>query len=170
MTTTIRRATEADATAILRLFDDAIAWFVSIGNTRQWGTEPFSTQQKQVDRVTGWVAEPGAWVAEHPDAGVVGALILGEATDYVPAATEQELYVKVLIGSRDPRAKGTGRALLAFADEQAAAAGVRMLRVDCYAGGTGDLVRFYESCGYVKTDTFLVGDWPGQVLARIVGA
>jgi GNAT superfamily N-acetyltransferase len=76
----------------------------------------------------------------------------------------------VLIGSRDPRAKGTGRSLLAFADEQALAAGVTLLRVDCYAGGTGDLVRFYESCGYTKTDAFLVGDWPGQVLARIVGA
>lgn len=167
---TIRPATPADAAAVLGLFDDAVAWFVSIGNTGQWGSEPFSTQQKQVDRVEAWLAGPGAWVAEHPEAGVVGALILGDATDYVPAATEPELYVKVLIGSRDPRAKGTGRSLLAFADGQALAAGVTRLRVDCYAGGTGDLVRFYESCGYTKTDAFLVGDWPGQVLARIVDA
>lgn len=167
---TIRPATPSDADAVLGLFDDAVAWFVSIGNTGQWGSEPFSAQQKQVDRVNAWLAGPGAWVAEHPEAGVVGALILGDATDYVPAATEPELYVKVLIGSRDPRAKGTGRSLLAFADEQALAAGVTLLRVDCYAGGTGDLVRFYESCGYTKTDAFLVGDWPGQVLARIVGA
>lgn len=167
---TIRPATPSDAAAVLGLFDDAVAWFVSIGNTGQWGSEPFSTQQKQVDRVESWLAGPGAWVAEHPEAGVVGALILGDATDYVPAATEPELYVKVLIGSRDPRAKGTGRSLLAFADGQALAAGVTRLRVDCYAGGTGDLVRFYESCGYTKTDAFLVGDWPGQVLARIVDA
>lgn len=167
---TIRPATPSDAAAVLGLFDDAVAWFVSIGNTGQWGSEPFSTQRKQVDRVEAWLAGPGAWVAEHPEAGVVGALILGDATDYVPAATEPELYVKVLIGSRDPRAKGTGRSLLEFADGQALAAGVTQLRVDCYAGGTGDLVRFYESCGYTKTDAFLVGDWPGQVLARIVDA
>jgi hypothetical protein len=27
-------------------------------------------------------------------------------------------------------------------------------------------VRFYEACGYTRTDTFTVGAWPGQVLAR----
>ena len=48
------------------------------------------------------------------------------------------------------------------------AAGVGKLRVDCYAGGSGDLVRWYESCGYTRTDPFLVGDWPGQVLERRV--
>lgn len=164
--TTIRPAGRGDAEAVLRLFDDAIAWFVATGNTGQWGSEPFSSQQKQVDRVRGWVREPGAWVAEHPEAGVVGFLALGEATDYVPAATQDEIYVRVLIGSRDARAKGTGRRLLGFAEEQARAAGVDLLRVDCYAGGTGDLVRFYESCGYRPTTTFTVGVWPGQVLER----
>ncbi|MFF1877227.1 GNAT family N-acetyltransferase [Leifsonia sp. NPDC058230] len=165
----IRHATPADADAILRLFDDAIAWFVSIGNVKQWGTEPFSTQQRQIDRVTGWCAEPGAWVAEHPAIGVCGALVLGEANDYVPAATEPELYVRLLIGSRDARAKGGGRRLLAFADGQAEAAGVEKLRVDCYAGGSGDLVRFYESCGYTRAGVFTVGEWPGQILERRVG-
>ncbi|MCI0157418.1 GNAT family N-acetyltransferase [Leifsonia shinshuensis] len=164
----IRPAGSDDAEAVLRLFDDAIAWFVAIGNTGQWGAEPFSSQPKQVDRVRGWVAEPGSWVAEHPDAGVVGFLALGEATDYVPAATQAEVYVRVLIGSRDARAKGTGRQLLGFADEQARAAGADLLRVDCYAGGTGDLIRFYESCGYHPTTTFTVGAWPGQVLERVV--
>ena len=166
--TSIRPARPADADAVLRLFDDAIAWFVTIGNTGQWGTEPFSTQQKQVERVTGWVAEPGSWVAEHPEAGVVGFLALGEATEYVPAATQPELYVRVLIGSRDPRAKGTGRLLLGFAEEQARSSGVDLLRVDCYAGGSGDLIRFYESCGYRATTTFTVGAWPGQVLEKAV--
>ena len=165
-TIAIRHATPADADDILRLFDEAIAWFVSIGNVKQWGTEPFSAQQRQIDRVTGWCAEAGAWVAEHPEAGVCGALVLGEANDYVPAATEPELYVRLLIGSRDPRAKGTGRQLLAFADGQASEAG--KLRVDCYAGGSGDLVRFYESCGYARTGAFTVGEWPGQILERRV--
>lgn len=164
--TSIRRARPGDADAVPRLFDDAIAWFVAIGNTGQWGAEPFSTQPRQVERVRGWVAEPGAWVAEHPEVGVVGFLALGAATGYVPPATGPEVYVRVLIGSRDVRAKGTGRLLLGFADEQARAAGVGLLRVDCYAGGGGDLVRFYESCGYRATSTFTVGEWPGQVLER----
>ncbi|WP_348786638.1 GNAT family N-acetyltransferase [Leifsonia sp. NPDC080035] len=166
--TSIRPAGPSDAAHVLRLFDDAIAWFATIGNTRQWGTEPLSAQPKQVSRVEGWVAEPGAWIAEHPEAGPVGFLVLGEPTDYVWPADEPELYVRVLIGSRDPRGKGVGRALLRFADEQAEAAGVGLLRVDCYAGASGDLVRFYESCGYERTETFTVGDWPGQVLARRV--
>ncbi|CAM5493967.1 N-acetyltransferase family protein [Leifsonia shinshuensis] len=168
--TAIRPAGPADADAVLRLFDEAIAWFVSIGNTGQWGTEPFSSRPEQVARIRGWVAEPGSWVAEQPETGVVGFLALGAATEYVPAATEPELYVRVLIGSRDARAKGTGRRLLEFAHEQARAAGVGKLRVDCYAGGTGDLVRFYESCGYTRTDLFTVGAWPGQVLERPVDA
>ncbi|WP_431279520.1 GNAT family N-acetyltransferase [Leifsonia poae] len=165
-TVVIRHADPGDADAILRLFDEAIAWFVSIGNVQQWGTEPFSTQQRQIDRVTGWCAEPGAWVAAHPEIGVCGALVLGEANDYVPPATEPELYVRLLIGSRDPRAKGIGRRMLEFADDQAEEAGAGLLRVDCYAGGSGDLVRFYESCGYVRAGEFSVGEWPGQVLER----
>lgn len=167
--TAIRRARPDDEAAVLRLFDDAIEWFVRIGNTAQWGSEPFSAQPRQVERVRGWLAEPGAWVAEHPEAGVVGALVLGGATDYVPAATEPELYVRVLVGSRDPRGRGAGRLLLRFADGQAAEAGVTLLRVDCYAGGSGDLVRYYESCGYERAESFLVGAWPGQLLTRRLG-
>lgn len=166
--TTIRPARPDDADAVLRLFDDAIAWFVSIGNTGQWGTQPFSTRPEQVTRVQGWVSEPGAWIAEHPGSGVVGFLVLGAATDDVPAASGPELYVRVLIGSRAPAAKGTGRLLLEFARDQARAAGVGLLRVDCYAGGSGELIRFYESCGYTRTDRFTVGAWPGQVLERPV--
>lgn len=164
--TSIRPARADDASSVLCLFDDAIAWFVEIGNTGQWGSAPFSTRPEQVDRVAGWVAEPGSWVAEHPEAGVTGFLLLGAATDYVPAATEPEVYVRVLVGSRHPQARGTGRSLLAFADKQAREAGVGLLRVDCYAGGSGALVCFYESCGYRRAGTFRVGEWPGQVLAR----
>ena len=49
---------------------------------------------------------------------------------------------------------------------RARAAGVQRLRVDCYGGGTGALVRFYESCGYERLSTFDVDGWPGQLLGR----
>lgn len=166
----VRRAVPTDAPAILGLFDDAIAWFVRIGNSGQWGTEPVSGQQQWIDRAAEWCRDPDAWVAEAPELGVCGAIVLGDAVDYVPAATRPELYVRVLIGSRNPRAAGTGRRLLAVADERADALGLSQLRVDCYAGGTGGLVRFYESCGYERESTFTVGEapaaWPGQVLRR----
>lgn len=166
----LRRAAPEDAAAVLRLFDDAIAWFVSIGNAGQWGTEPVSGKPRWEERAAGWCGGDDSWVIEHPDLGVCGLIALGEAVDYVPAAVEPELYVEVLIGSRDPRTKGVGRRLLAFADERASATGVDLLRVDCYAGGSGDLVRFYEACGYTRAQTFAVGEepnaWPGQVLEK----
>lgn len=164
--TMIRRATADDVPAVLRMFDEIIAWFVSIGNDGQWGTEPWSTQERQIRRVTEACALPGAWIAEHPDAGVIGILVLGEAMGYVPAAVEPELYVRLLLAARDPRARGIGRRLLAFADDEAREAGVDRLRVDCYGGGSGDLVRFYESCGYERIEAFDEDGWPAQLLGR----
>lgn len=107
-----------------------------------------------------------AWVAERDGLGLCGAIILGEDHDFVPAAAGEELYVRVLIGSRRPEGKGVGRFLLGFADDEANRLGVPLLRVDCYGGGQGDLVRFYESAGYERTETFKVKEWPGQILER----
>ncbi|MGK8198362.1 GNAT family N-acetyltransferase [Burkholderia cepacia] len=162
----IRRASALDAPAVLEIFDEVIAWFVDIGNDGQWGREPWSTQPKRIALVTEACALPDAWVAESPDGRILGALILGESMPYVPPATEPEIYVRVLVASRDARARGVGRRLMAFADERARAAGVQRLRVDCYGGGTGALVRFYESCGYERLSTFDVDGWPGQLLGR----
>ena len=164
----IRRATPSDTRAVLGLFDDAVAWLVSIGSAEQWGSEPWSTHPARRDHVTAMMSEDGAWVAER-DGSVVGALVLGDAHDYVPAG-DDELYVRLLIASRVPAARGTGATLLRFADEDARRAAVGRLRVDCYAGGAGRLVQFYESCGYVPADGFTVGQWPGQTLVRELGA
>lgn len=162
----IRRASAGDAPAVLRMADGVIEWFVSIGNVGQWGTEPWSTSPRRIERITEALSLPDAWVAEHPDAGIVGVLVVGDAMEYAPAATEPEVYVRLLLASRDERARGIGRRLMAFADDRARAAGVARLRVDCYGGGSGDLVRFYESCGYDRIQTFDVDGWPGQLLGR----
>ncbi|CAB3891021.1 MULTISPECIES: GNAT family N-acetyltransferase [Achromobacter] len=163
---TIRRARVEDAPAVLRVFDEVIAWFVDMGNEGQWGSEPWSALPKRIANVTEACALPGAWVAEEPGGGIHGALVLGASMPYVPAATAPEIYVRLLVASRDDRARGLGRRLLAFADEQARAAGVERMRVDCYGGGSGALVRFYESCGYERISTFDVNGWPGQLLGR----
>lgn len=161
----IRRGSERDAEAVLALIDGAIAWFVSIGNVRQWGTEPWSAHPERRARITAMCAEPGSWVAEDEDGQVLGSLVVGDAHDYVPPM-DDELYVRLLVADRSPRARGVGRRLLAFADEQARGLGRARLRVDCYGGGSGKLVTFYESCGYRRTETFSVGEWPGQLLVR----
>jgi len=104
----IRRASAHDAPAVLGIFDDVIAWFVAIGNDGQWGREPWSTQPKRIALVTEACALPDAWVAEDREGRVLGALILGESMPYVPPATEPEIYVRVLVASRDVQARCAG--------------------------------------------------------------
>lgn len=163
---TIRRASAADAPAVLRIFDEVIAWFVSIGNEGQWGSEPWSVSPERVQRITDACSLPSAWVAEDAELGICGSIVLGDAMPYVAAATRPENYVLLLIASRDPRVRGIGLRLMAFADEQTRAAGLNYIRVDCYGGGDGSLVRFYERCGYKRLSTFDVEGWPGQLLER----
>jgi GNAT superfamily N-acetyltransferase len=59
-----------------------------------------------------------------------------------------------------------GAELLTHARARAEAKGVSLLHVDCYAGGTGDLVRYYERNGFVRAETFSVKGWPGLVLEQ----
>lgn len=164
----IRRAHQGDVAAVVQLFDDAIVWFVRIGNIGQWGSEPWSASPQPIERIARECALPEAWVAEKSSIDVCGAMILGDAMSYVQPACQAELYVRMLIASRDKEARGTGRKLLEFADERARTVGVNQLRVDCYGGGSGDLVRFYEACGYQSVTTFDVDGWPGQLLSRTI--
>ena len=80
------------------------------------------------------------------DGATVAALAHGPvAHDYVPAATDREDYVLLLVA--DPSVRGVGRRLLDESWSRARADGIERQRVDCYAGDDGKLVRFYESAG-----------------------
>lgn len=159
----IRSGTSADAALVLDLLDGAVRWLVARGQTGQWGTEPFSTRPDQVARVNRWAGSDGLWVIE--ESGVpLGAMLLGAAHDYVPPPTEPELYLMLLVTERTAIGRGVGRALVEHARQQASQAGLRLLRVDCWAGGDGALVRQYQSLGFTPTERFTVGDWPGQIL------
>ena len=56
------------------------------------------------------------------------------------------------------------RPCLERASAEAAEQGIALVRVDCYAGDDGRLVKYYESQGFTRTETFRVGEWPGQIL------
>lgn len=165
----IRSGGPQDATAVLGMLDSAIAWMVARGATAQWGSTPASQHPRFVEQVTAFGAEGELHLAVV-DGVAAGALAVGEPHDYAPAATERELYVRLLITHRDFAGLGVGARLLKHADDLARSQGVGLLRVDCYAGNDGKLVEYYERQGYTRTEPFTVerptGPWPGHFLIR----
>jgi GNAT superfamily N-acetyltransferase len=89
---------------------------------------------------------------------------------YVPSTAEPELYVNLLVTSRAHSGRGIGGRLLTHAELIARERGVDLLRVDCYAGDDGALVRYFEGQGFTATRPFTVDlperRWPGQLLER----
>ncbi|MFE7463721.1 GNAT family N-acetyltransferase [Streptomyces sp. NPDC057499] len=167
----IRQGGPADAPAVLAMLDSAVAWMNARGNTEQWGTTPYSRIPGAVARIDQYTTEKSPFVAEL-DGTPVGALVLDSGPSPqtpIPPADEPERYVRLLVSHREYAGLGIGAALLARAVEETRRAGVDLLRVDCWAGGGGELVAYYERTGFTPTDRFLSGTWPGQVLARRVG-
>lgn len=164
---TIRQAGHSAVPEVLALLDGATEWLVARGRTDQWGTEPHSTNPRRIAQISSFADDGGLWLAEQ-DGRVVGALAVGAAMPYVPAADEPELYVRLLVTDRASAGQGIGGTLLDHARELARAAGVGLLRVDCFAGGDGALVRYYEKQGFTREAEFAVpvndSEWPGQIL------
>ena len=153
------------------MLDSAVAWMNARGNTEQWGTTPYSQKPGGVARVERYTTENAPYIAEL-DGTPVGALVLGSGPSPqmpIGPAEEPERYVRLLVSDRRYAGLGIGSALLAHAVEVTRRAGMGLLRVDCWAGGGGELVAFYERNGFAPTGRFLVDAWPGQVLARRVG-
>lgn len=161
----VRRGSERDTDLLVSMFDDSVAWLVARGFTAQWGSTPFSEVPRQVERCRRWATTGRLWFCES-NGSAVGALVLDTAPSYVPTATEPETYVAVLVTAHTADAKGAGALLLDVADQQAREDRVGLVRVDCFAGNGGALVRFYESCGFQRLTTFEVDGWSGQVLGR----
>lgn len=155
---------------MLALLDGAVAWLAEQGRTDQWGTEPFSGLPERVAQMKEYADAFLVRVAERPEGGVAGVCVLAdEPQEFVPAAGEPEVYVRLLVTDRALRGSGVGTALVADARAQAARRGVGLLRVDCFGGGDGALVRQYERLGFTPSGTFAVERpgrpvWPGRVL------
>lgn len=160
----IRKATEADVPAVLRIGDGAVAWLVEQGRTGQWGTKSWSDNPERAATITERLTSTEFSVAEiHGE--IAGALaVAGKPHDYIPAIDEPELYVHFLITKREYAGRGVGAALLDRAKERARELGAAVVRVDCYAGDDRKLVAYYESQGFTPVEAFTVGEWPGQIL------
>jgi GNAT superfamily N-acetyltransferase len=158
----IRAGTAADLPSVLGFMDEAVAWMVERGQTGQWGSEPISGRASFVERLEQWERDGGLHMAESDEGEPAGALIVGAAQPYVRQVDEPELYVILLVTSRRHAGEGIGAALVARAIDEARAAGVSLLRVDCWAGAPR-LVQWYEEQGFVPVERFRVGDWEGQL-------
>jgi GNAT superfamily N-acetyltransferase len=163
---TIRRAARDDVPAVLKLLDEATVWLIGRGQPEQWGTAPHSSSPQRVAQITAF-ADQGLWVAETDR--VVGALAVGAANDYVPTATEPELYIRLLVTDRASAGQNIGGILLDHARKLAREEGLSLLRVDCFA--SPGLIGYYEKQGFTRDAEFAVprvsgSDWPGQVLVQ----
>jgi GNAT superfamily N-acetyltransferase len=160
----IERGGRSGAARLLALFDDAIGWLVARGQTGQWGSQPFSADPGRAARADGWAAGGGLWFAVDGSLDA-GAIVLGDAHDYVPPPTRPELYVQVLLTASAWRGRGVGAALIEHALGEARAAGAEQLRVDCW-DGVPELPRAYERLGFTRVGSFDVKGWPGAILVR----
>jgi GNAT superfamily N-acetyltransferase len=161
----IREGSAADIGVVLGFMDEAVAWMVERGQTGQWGTEPISGRLSFVERIEAWQRAGGLRIAEADTGEPVGALVVGAAQPYVTEAAEPELYVILLVTSRRHAGEGIGAMLVERAVAEARAAGVGLLRVDCWAGAP-QLVRWYEEQGFLPVERFHVGEWEGQLFER----
>ncbi|GAA3262408.1 GNAT family N-acetyltransferase [Nonomuraea helvata] len=161
----IREGRDGDVPIVLGMFDSAVAWLTSQGRTGQWGSSPFTGNERRTRQITDWLELGGMRIAELDDQPA-GCIVVGAAHDYVTPATEPELYVQALVTDRRHAGHGVGHTLLDWAAAEAGRRGVGLLRVDCYAGDDGRLVSYYESCGFTRSAPFTVGEWPGMLLHR----
>ena len=164
----IRPGRPPDEDALLALFDEAVAWMIARGQTGQWGDQLFSARPEGRRRVHEMAVHEGLWIAEL-DGVPVGALIVGARHPHVPPIDRPERYVELLISSRAHAGEDIGGRLVRHADALAAAAGVPVVRVDCWAGAPS-LVAWYERQGFVRAGTFDYHGWIGQIFEKPVPA
>ncbi|KAJ5795162.1 Acyl-CoA N-acyltransferase [Penicillium paradoxum] len=187
----IVRGTVDDTPAVLHLLDTAAKWLVSHGRAGQWGEASFSENPRRIEQIKEFATGGlGLWLAVKVSDGttadpnqpttslltttsggapgtILGALAVGDRMPYVTPVSEPEAYVKLVITDRQWAGNGVGKRLLEHARDLANEAGASLLRLDCYAGGDGKLVQYYESQGFERSETLDVeGKWPCQVLAQ----
>ena len=160
----VRPGGPQDAAVLLALFDEAAAWLRARGRERQWGTQPFSSRDSAIARVTELAASGGLRIAEDPPGTPVGAAVLGARPPWVAPADEPERYLEALVTSRRRAGRGLGALLVRHVADEARAAGAVILRADCW-GEAPELVAWYEAQGFRRSGTFELEDgWHGQVL------
>ncbi|MFJ8665692.1 GNAT family N-acetyltransferase [Streptomyces sp. NPDC093600] len=136
-----RQADDGDLDLLVGMFDRAAHWMVRNG-IDQW-----KPGDKTAEHFRSRMAAGEVWLACQ-DGRAVGAYELWWEDEQVWGARPPEAgYVHRLMTDREAAPAGTGRVLLAHAEERTAAGGRRLARLDCEAGDPR-LRTYYESAGY----------------------
>lgn len=163
MTLAIRRATPAEVDTVIRLLDEAAAWWAERGaaawKVGRWDRASVESQ----------IAAGHTFLAEDGDR-VVGTFNLQWADRTLwPDAAEDAGYVHRLAVGRDGHGRGVGREMLAFAGRTARAAGKRFLRLDC-ACDSDALRSYYAAAGFThRGDRMIAGatrSWCGALFEK----
>lgn len=147
-----REGSDSDTDAILALFDANIAWLTARGREAQWGSEPWSGDEKKIEFVRNLLSDGLITIAKIEDAVVGASLLTDHPMPYVPAIKEPERYLKLLIASPNHRGQKIGHQLIKMARAQTVQDEIELLRVDCWSGGDRRLVDYYISEGFTPTD------------------
>jgi GNAT superfamily N-acetyltransferase len=124
---------------------------------------PFSERPGLRERVHEFRIGGGLYIAER-DEVPVGVLVVGPAPAYVPPAPVPELYVILLLSSRQSAGQGIGGVLVNKAIEIGYERRAEVLRVDCWAHAPR-LVRWSEKQGFIRSSRFELNGWQGQIFA-----
>jgi GNAT superfamily N-acetyltransferase len=163
---TLREGSIGDLDSIMILFDDAVVWLVENGRSAQWGSEPWSIDEKKVAFVRNML-DHGTTIIAELDGDIVGTTIFGpDRITYAPAVDEPEIYIHLLISSPASRGHGIGAKLLEAVRTETIARGISLLRVDCWAGGDRKLVSYYEQAGFTPSVEVPVRDTSVQVFEQ----
>jgi GNAT superfamily N-acetyltransferase len=146
-----RAGSSDDLEAVLALCDANVAWLVGQGRSDQWGKEPWSESPRLVDFVRDLLTNGTLTIAEIDGTAVGASVVAKHPMPYVPAADEEERYLKLLIASPAHRGQKIGHRLIQQARELTIAEGVSLLRVDCWSGGDRRLVTYYIDEGFTPT-------------------
>ncbi|WP_406861693.1 GNAT family N-acetyltransferase [Streptomyces sp. HUAS MG47] len=138
----VRLAGDTDLPTLVRLRDDAARWMLTRGITGQW--RPGELDEDHFRRV---MTRGEVWLAEDAG-GVIGGWELwwDDEAAWGPQPPVAG-YVHRLMVDHATAAPGTGRRLLAAAEQRVAEAGRTHVRLDCLAGNV-PLNSYYRQAGY----------------------
>lgn len=155
---TVRPAQSADAPSLHALRVELEQWLAARGVT-QW--DPGEVELQDVERQ---VAE-GQWHLASQGGSPLGALRLLWSDEPVWREDDRfSAYVHGLMASRRAAGTGVGRALLAWAEDQARARNAPALRLDCVEGNAR-LRSYYRDLGFLEVGRRdFDGPWYSAVL------